>query len=121
MMSIATRTEIRILAAPWAVVMIACFASLAIRNWFGDLVFLAGVPFLAAYSWGYEFQNRTVSLLLSQPTDRMKLWRQKSQLSVIAVLIATIPYVLYTIDRSYNRQFAAPDLWYSVLQNVSNP
>ncbi len=117
-----TQAEIRILLAPLSVVMIAYAVSLGIRQWLwreaNDLVFFVGVPFLAAYSFGYEFQNKTISLLLSQPVDRMAFWWQKSRLSGIAVLIASVPYLLYVIENSYGR--FAPARWYNVLHNGSN-
>ena len=51
-------------------------------------VLLFGIPLLAALPLGNEFQHRTLSLLLSQPVGRMKVWGEK--LSVTAVAVVTL-------------------------------
>jgi ABC-type transport system involved in multi-copper enzyme maturation permease subunit len=52
--------------------------------------FFLGVPLLASFSFGNEFRHRTLSLLLSQPVDRMKIWGEK----LSAMLIALLPVIL---------------------------
>jgi ABC-2 family transporter len=50
--------------------------------------FFGGMAFLAAVSFGEEFQERTLSLLLSQPVSRQQLWNKKMALLAGAVLAA---------------------------------
>jgi hypothetical protein len=85
-------TEARGLFWPWCVAMI-----LAALPWthglgffLGVLGFFFGVPLLASFSFGNEFRHRTLSLLLSQPIDRMKIWGEK----VSTLLIALLPLIL---------------------------
>src|SRR3954462_16028772 len=51
-----------------------------------------GLAVLATVSLGNEFQNRTFSLLLSQPVDRMEIWREKWVVMMMAVLSAAAVY-----------------------------
>ncbi|HZR19576.1 MAG TPA: hypothetical protein VFE51_19985 [Verrucomicrobiae bacterium] len=50
--------------------------------------FFGGLALLAAVSFGEEFQERTLSLLLSQPVSRQQLWNKKMALLSGAVLAA---------------------------------
>ena len=52
--------------------------------------FFLGIPLLATLSLGNEFQHRTLSLLLTQPVDRMEIWGEKLSVTVVAVLSATL-------------------------------
>ena len=54
------------------------------------LGFLLGMPLLAALPFGNEFQNRTFSLLLSQPISRMEIWREKLSITAIVVFTADL-------------------------------
>jgi hypothetical protein len=56
------------------------------------LGFVLGIPLLATLPFGNEFQNRTFSLLLSQPISRMQIWREKLTISAIAVLTAALVF-----------------------------
>ena len=74
---------------PWCAVMLTGFVSL-IRplqavDWLGVLGIVLGVPLLATLPFGNEFQNRTLSLLLSQPVGRVRVWIEKSCIAFLAV------------------------------------
>jgi hypothetical protein len=56
--------------------------------------FWIGLPLLATLSFGHEFQHRTISLLLSQPIDRMKIWNTKWILACFAVLSSSVFYAV---------------------------
>jgi len=59
-----------------------------------SVCFFMGIPLLATLSLGNEFQHRTLSLLLSQPVDRMKIWGEKFIVTMIAVVSAALVYYL---------------------------
>lgn len=52
--------------------------------------FLAGLALVCSMCFGEEFQHRTVSLLLSQPLPRSRVWRQKTILMGSLVLMAVV-------------------------------
>ena len=56
--------------------------------------FLLGIPLLATLPFGNEFQNRTFSLLLSQPISRMEIWREKLSVTAIVVFTAALVFFL---------------------------
>ncbi|MGA3168995.1 MAG: hypothetical protein ABSF14_23080 [Terriglobia bacterium] len=56
--------------------------------------FFLGIPLLATLSLGNEFQHRTLSLLLSQPVDRMEIWGEKLSVIVVAVVSAVLVFSL---------------------------
>ena len=66
-----------------------------------------GIAMLATLSLGYEFQHRTLSLLLSQPVGRMVIWGEKMSVASVAVLSAAL--VFYYGWRSAFQQ--DPKLW----------
>jgi ABC-type transport system involved in multi-copper enzyme maturation permease subunit len=61
------------------------------------LGFLAGISLLATLSLGNEFQHRTLSLLLTQPADRMEIWSEKFTVTLMAVLSAAL--ILFFVTR----------------------
>jgi len=74
---------------PWCAIMLTSLLSL-IRSfhsieWVGLLGVVLGVPLLATLPFGNEFQNRTLSLLLSQPVGRVRIWAEKSVIAFAAV------------------------------------
>src|SRR6266481_3319447 len=86
--------EARALLLPWCV---ACLAGILPLThpprWmagFNELGFFFGIPLLAVLPFGNEFQYGTLSLLLSQPVDRMVIWREKMGVTVVAVLTASL-------------------------------
>jgi ABC-type transport system involved in multi-copper enzyme maturation permease subunit len=56
------------------------FMGIAVYGFFG------GLAFLTALSFGSEFHERTLPLLLSQPQTRFHLWNQKMLIAAVAVL-----------------------------------
>ena len=50
--------------------------------------FITGMVFIAASTFGAEFQQRTLQLLLTQPESRLRIWRDK--LLVAAITIGAI-------------------------------
>jgi hypothetical protein len=90
--------EARSLFWPWSAVMLVGLLHLSgVRSGFGEVDltvvgFLIGVPLLSALSFGNEFQYRTASFVLSQPTSRLQIWREKLAVMLIAVLSVTLLY-----------------------------
>src|ERR1041385_8265549 len=90
--------EFRSLLLPWSTVALvgivpACLQALLRATWndageFLDFcatfIFFGGTALLAAMSFGTEFQQRTAPLLLSQPVERARLWREKLLVLVVA-------------------------------------
>ena len=95
---------------PWCAVMFAGIVSLVRPlhsiGWIGLFAVVLGVPLLAVLPLGSEFQNRTLSLLLSQPVRRAKIWTEKSVLAFVSVasvvsLFAFSPVMVETLpDRA---------------------
>jgi hypothetical protein len=52
--------------------------------------FLGGLALVASLSFGQEFHNQTMSLLLSQPQPRSEVWRQKTAIVAGLVLLAVV-------------------------------
>ena len=86
--------EARPLFWPWCAVVCAGALPLLHPPYpLGDisgLGFGLGIPLLAALPFGNEFQNRTFSLLLSQPISRMEIWREKLSIAAIVVFTAAL-------------------------------
>jgi ABC-type transport system involved in multi-copper enzyme maturation permease subunit len=116
--------EARSLFWPWCAVIIAgalplvgeSHSALIAGPWWGVhylieplsfLGFFLGIPLLATLSMGNEFQHRTLPLLLSQPIDRIEIWREKMSVSIVATLSATFVFCLSW--RTALQQ--APELW----------
>jgi hypothetical protein len=99
--AITLQKEARAIFWPWCAVAFTGLASaLFPAPWFdGQLLrlvhsygFLLGIPLLASLSVGIEFQNATLSVLLSQPVSRLKLWWTKFCVVVVASLAAAVVY-----------------------------
>ena len=71
------KKEARALFWPWCAVVIAGALPVILSNSYAKklnlLSFFVGVPLLAALSLGNEFQQRTLSLWLTQPASRMRV------------------------------------------------
>lgn len=101
--------EVRLLFGPWCLIVVAALLPLLSKglHHFNELSsigcaigFFGGIPFLAAFSLGAEFQQRTLSLLLGQPVQRHRIWMEKQAVLLIA-LASVILIFLYrwnTID-----------------------
>ena len=63
-------------------------------GWISAMGFFLGIPLLASLPLGDEFQHRTISLLLSQPIDRMKIWREKLSVTAVAAVSAFLVFAL---------------------------
>jgi len=86
--------EARPLLWPWCAVAIAgvlpLFQPLHSIADISSIGFFLGIPLLATLSLGNEFQHRTLSLLLTEPVDRMEIWGEKLSVTVVAVLSAAL-------------------------------
>jgi len=71
------------------------------------LVVLFAVPLMAALSLGNEFQHRTLSLLLSQPVGRMRIWAEKLSVTVVAILSAVLVFSLALRATSFHPDWKA--------------
>ena len=95
---------------PWCAVMLAGIVSMVRPlhsiGWIGLFAVVLGIPLLAVLPLGSEFQNRTLSLLLSQPVRRVKIWTEKSFIAFVSVasvvsLFAFSPVMVETLpDRA---------------------
>ena len=90
--------EARAVFLPWCVVCLAGLLPLIhLTRWtegFTVFGFFFGMPILATLSFGNEFQYGTLPLLLSQPVDRMVIWREKMGITVVAVLSASVFFLI---------------------------
>jgi hypothetical protein len=91
--------EARTLFWPWCVLMsfgvFRIWNPLALDLRFGEVSFVAfylGFPFLIALSFGDEFQNRTFSMLLTEPVSRLQIWRDKMSVLLVAVVSTSLVY-----------------------------
>jgi hypothetical protein len=95
--------KVRGLFWPWCVAMI-----LAALPGTHGLGFFVGVPLVASFSFGNEFRHRTISLLISQPIGRMKIWDEK----LSAMLIAVVPVLLICAwQAAYFWSHGASEIW----------
>ena len=104
--------EARELFWPWCMVtIIGTVLWLAVASGFrvpyGELSVIAfsfGIPLLATLSFGSEFQHRTLSLLLTQPVSRSRVWSEKLGVLVVATsLTALVYYVAWRDTLNYSR------------------
>jgi hypothetical protein len=95
--------EARPLFWPWCAVALASALPLVhpllpIAWIISSVGFILGIPLLSSLPFGHEFQNRTFSLLLSQPISRMEIWREK--LSITAIVVFTAALVFHASQRA---------------------
>src|SRR5436190_3049337 len=68
---------------------------------FGPIAFFGGIVIFAALGLGTEFQQRTLSLLLSQPIARRRVWNEKMLTIAFAmVLVCSIGLVAFSVFRA---------------------
>jgi hypothetical protein len=92
--------EARALFWPWCAVMLVGVSGPLIGThtfgieigYLGILGFYLGVPFLAALPFGNEFQYRTVPALLAQPSERLQIWREKLDITLVAIVAVVLVY-----------------------------
>ncbi|MFO1514877.1 MAG: hypothetical protein U1F83_18535 [Verrucomicrobiota bacterium] len=103
--------ELRPLLLPWALAATAAVGHLLARpgsaffhGEFGDfiaglagLAFVLGVLVLAAMPVGAELHNRTLTLLLSQPMERARLWKEKLLAASLMITALAIVHGLATV------------------------
>ena len=58
------------------------------------LAYVVGCLFLAAWPMGAEFHQRTWPLLLGQPHERSRIWREKMLASLLSMAALTVVYVV---------------------------
>src|SRR6185436_17017420 len=58
------------------------------------LVALVGIPLLATLPFSTEFQHHTLSVLLSQPEDRAKIWEEKAFVAIAFAFSSAVFYYL---------------------------
>lgn len=96
--------EARQLLAPWCGLTLAGLIALApgpaphhgvsrLIEFIVPFGIFIGIPLLATLAIGYDFQWRTLPLLLSQPVERATIWREKIVVSVIAILPLVAVYL----------------------------
>src|SRR2546425_12814719 len=90
--------ELRPLLWPWGIAALAGAGHLVAlanpvfaKGEFGSFLtglagvaFVTGVLVLAALPMGVELHDRTLALLLSQPTERTRLWKEKLMAATLA-------------------------------------
>jgi hypothetical protein len=59
-----------------------------------EMGFWFGIPLIATLSFGNEFQHQTFSMMLTQPIDRMEIWRDKMLVVLAAVVSAAGVYAI---------------------------
>jgi hypothetical protein len=99
--------EVRSLAPPAGFILAAAFVTVAWSAFpssapgpttafrFGAIGLFIGFPLLAATSFGAEFRQRTLPLLLSQPVPRGRLWLEKW---VPVVILSTLLAVVHLVS-----------------------
>lgn len=116
------RKEALVLFGPWCAVLLALGGVMlwhffyTIQFW--DEVLRTGAPvlglgaaFLAALSFGNEFQSRTLPMLLSQPCSRLRLWGEKMLMLTCFLLPLLLAYPVW-------REIGGNDDW-SLLADFS--
>lgn len=90
--------EFRPLLLPWSVAALTILFPLLLSIFYHNLwresssslfgissaLFIGSLAFMAAASFGMEFHERTLGLLLSQPVTRYRLWAEKLAVLVVA-------------------------------------
>src|ERR1043166_4655733 len=90
--------EIRVLLPPLAILVLASLLPYRSweKSWFTVLpvIFIICSAVMAGLSFGHEFQQRTISLLLAQPIPRKRIWLLKTGLLGLFLGLAALAVVL---------------------------
>src|SRR5262245_45357756 len=95
--------EFRPLLFPWSLCAFAApghivghlpIVGRGVTQGFAGFAFFGGCLMLAVMPFGLEFQHRTMSLLLSQPLERYRLWKEKFFAATTAVLALILVHSL---------------------------
>ena len=113
-LSLGTIKEVRAMMPTW----LACMAALGIAGGLGDstryrfglLAYVLGAVMLGAQSMGHEYTHRTLSLLLSQPIDRRRLFLIKH--GVLASMLLALGAFAWSLLFN-NAAFLPPSLGYA--------
>jgi hypothetical protein len=119
--------EARPLFWPWCAVTLAGIVSLIhsahSQDWIRPIALFLGIPLLATLPLGNEFQSRTLSLLLSQPVARIKIWAEKLFVSFAAVASAALVFALSPLVREslpdLSQRFAAAAIILAVVASAT--
>src|SRR5689334_331207 len=57
---------------------------------FAPIVLAVSLTILAGASFGSEFQQRTISLLISQPLPRSRIWNEKMGVLIWSIVMVTV-------------------------------
>lgn len=88
--------EARTISYPWAIMAAVCLMPFFWRThpsdaaWVWVFAMSLGAVFMGAASFGSEFSDGTITLLLSQPISRSRLWFEK----MFVLTIALVPFFL---------------------------
>ncbi len=114
--SIRWEKEARALFWPWlTVISIAALHPLWDYHGYTLFGFFLGIPFLAALSFGHEFQHGTMAQLLSQPVTRLQIWVEKLTVMAIAVITASAAYAFVWRTQLAQSQLRAAGLYLVVM------
>jgi len=119
-MNIRLKKEFQALFWPWLVA--AGIGLLPLFNWLllsaglthsnkfvyflANSAYMIGVAVLAALPFGNEFQERTLSMLLSQPCSRKQIWREKMFAPAILILLLTLVHAAGYLPSIYHTELA---------------
>jgi hypothetical protein len=84
--------EVRALFPIWCAATVTVLAGLLTNSWTvrrgAAFASLLGLVTLGAHAFGHEYSHRTLAMLLTQPTDRRRLFAIK--MAVLAAMVATL-------------------------------
>ncbi len=116
--AIRLKKEARALAWPWCAIVICGALPVMLRHAFAEAVnavmISLGIPLLATLPLGNEFEQRTISLWLTQPLGRRQLWAEKTGVLCAAVLSAALASGIGAFHSSWSQGDFSPAFWYSL-------
>ncbi len=137
-MSARTAKEIRPLIFPWVLAVLGALVILlkplldqgSFQGMIGDLfsllidsshfIFVLGIWLVAAMPFGVEFQHRTMVLLLGQPEERFRIWRNKMLITGVAVATLSLLFAtVFFLSGNKIPRDSAPELVVAVLYGIA--